>query len=587
MSFDRYGLSWPDGTSEATVELGAYRAAMDGFPTGREAWEHMYAAAGLLFPESVYKPHYWIARRMQCWCRSRFQTWIGPASCAKSTDAAMCVLLHWLSSPFDTTCVVCSTTVDMLEKRIFGELLRFYQSIPGAPGAYKKSETAVVLGDENSKNGIFGLAVLKGTEREALGNIIGLHNRHVVLVVDEMQATREAIVRASSNLGASGEFKFLGMGNPDSRLDPLGMYSEPKVGWTDPSIHPDMTDGWDTKWGRCEFFDGYLSPAVTDPAGEKKYPFLLSRRSIDEMGGQYGYDHPLFWSQRRGFFPPEGIGDGLFSGAFFNRFATMSELDGAWVRAPAAFAALDPAFSAGGDRCAYRSCLVGEVVLPEDAKVGRPAGKTEMRVLLGPPRVVKLAAGSGQPITNQIVGAGKELLEGERIPAARFGLDVTGTQGPLADAFDRELRSQVKRISFGGKPSDLPVSDANPQPASKVLGNRVTELWHNIHTVCSTGLVRGMDADTVDELCKRRFATLRPLTLETKKDMKKRLGKSPDFADVTAILLTLVRESGLLPLQSGLLAKSEEQQADEFAVLRELDKVEEAQYGGSVLTIAV
>lgn len=580
MPFTRYNLSWPDGTSDATVELGAYRAAFGGFPTGRGAWEHMYDAARLLFPPSVYKPHYWIARRMQCWCRTGFQTWIGPASCAKSTDAAMCVLLHWLSSPFDTTCVVCSTTVDMLEKRIFGELLRFYQSIPDAPGAYKKSETAIVLGDENSKNGIFGLAVLKGTEREALGNIIGLHNRHVVLIVDEMQATREAIVRASTNLGASGEFRFLGMGNPDSRLDPLGMYSEPKVGWQDPSIHPDLTDGWDTKWGRCEFFDGYLSPAVVEPGGERTYPFLLSKRAIDEMGGQYGYDHPLFWSQRRGFFPPEGVGDGLFSLAFFSRFAATSELDGVWVRPPVAFAALDPAFSTGGDRCAYRSCLVGDVVVP--------GGATEPRVLLGKPQVVKLEAGSGKPITNQIVGSGVKMLADEAVPPARFGLDTTGTQGPIADAFDREFKVGLcRRYSFGGKASDMPVSDANPKPASKELGNRVTELWHNVHTLCATGLVRGLDADTVDELCKRRFTSLKPLTLETKKEMKKRLGKSPDFADVTSILLTQVRESGLLPLRSGLLARSPEAQMVEDAVVKELDRLEAGGYSGSVLTLTL
>ena len=83
MPFEKYNLEWPDGTPDATVELGAYRAALSGYDTGAPAWRHMREAATLLFPPSVYKPHPWIDRRMKCWCASGFQTWIGPASCAK------------------------------------------------------------------------------------------------------------------------------------------------------------------------------------------------------------------------------------------------------------------------------------------------------------------------------------------------------------------------------------------------------------------------------------------------------------------------------------------------------------------------
>ena len=50
-----------------------------------------------------------------------------------------------------------------------------------------------------------------------------MHNEYVYLIVDEMQATREAAVIAWDNL-SSGlvEGGFLGLGNPMSKPDPLG-----------------------------------------------------------------------------------------------------------------------------------------------------------------------------------------------------------------------------------------------------------------------------------------------------------------------------------------------------------------------------
>ena len=532
-----YGVDWPAGTSAATMELGAYRLARDGFKTGKPAWRHMYDACGLLFPEDRYVRHPWVARRMQAFCEHPWQTWIGPGSTAKSTDAAMCILLHWLSAPSCTTCVVCSTTVTMLEKRIFGELIRYYSRIPDAPGTYRRSESAILLGDENSKNGIFGIAVLRGTVREALGNIIGLHNTYVGLIIDEMQATRRAAVEAATNLSSSGlEFVFLGMGNPESRHDPLGLYSEPKTGWGE--LHPDTCgDGWETKYGHCEFFDGYQCPAVVEPDGRRKYPFLLSKQAIDETREKYGPDSPQFWSQRRGFFPPEGLDRALFGEGFlaYNRCHEEPK----WASEPIPVAGIDPAFSSMGDRCIVVTGLAGNLIC-EDGKV-RPGF-----AFTGEPHSIKLDATSSEPLTYRLAADIARVLKLHNISSGGVGIDCTGSQGGLADILEKEHTGPgLHRVQFGGRATDLPAGMTGDEDeiGRNYYGNRVTELWHVLFRFCRAGLVRGVPPEMARELCERQLTEkLKPVTVEPKTRMKLRLGKSPDIADAGVCLASVVRE---------------------------------------------
>ena len=533
---NRYGMSWPDDASDVTMELGGYRLARDGFDTGKLAWEHMFDAAGILFPEDVYCRHPWVSRRMQIFCLHPWQTWIGPGSTAKSTDAAMCILLHWLSAPSETTCVVCSTTTAMLEKRIFGELVRYYSLIPNAPGEYRKSSTSIILGDENSKNGIFGIAVLKGTVREALGNMIGLHNTYVGLVIDEMQATRKAAVEAATNLSSSGkEFVFLGMGNPESRHDPLGRYSEPKDGWGD--LHPDTCgEGWITKYGWCEFFDGYQCPSVIEPNGREKYPFLLSSDAIQETIEKYGVDSPQFWSQRRGFFPPEGIDRSLFSeGLLAHHYCHMPAK---WETDPIPVAGLDPAFSAMGDRCAIQFGLAGRMLVgdPPDVKHG---------ILLTDTVVVKLELKSDLPLTFRIADSVIKECKARGVRPSGLGMDCTGAQSGLADLIEERWEPGLYRVQFGGKASVLPAGGVpgEGERGKDYYANRVTELWHVFFRFCRAGVVRGMGSELARELCSRQLMErLRPVQIEPKTIMKSRTGASPDLADAAVVLSALVRE---------------------------------------------
>ena len=527
----KYGIEFPNNTSSATIELGCYRIGgtenidpVNGLP----AWKHLYNAACILLPDNIYGKHYWVAKRFKAWCSHGFQTWIGPGAVAKSTDAGVIALLHWLSAPDRTTVIVCSTTKDMLEKRIFGEIVKYYKKIPNAPGEYKRSNYAITLGDENSKNGIFGIAILKGTVKEAMGNIVGIHYAYNVLIIDEMQATRAAAVEAVNNLSASGEeFKFLGMGNPESSLDPLGRYSIPVGGWE--TISPDTHDFWETRYGGCYFFDGYKSPAIVEPNGEKKYPYLLSQKEIDQAKIWYGEDSPQFWSQRRGFFPPEGIEKTVFSEALLANKGAYNK--SVWGTSYTPIAGLDPSFSTGGDRCVLYFARVGN-----DVSGLFVIEFTDMIV-------IKPKVSLHETITEQITTQVYDECHSRGVTADLLGVDCSGTQVSLADALQKRFGASPYRVQFGGKASDRNISILENVPGNKRYYNRVTELWYTLFQYVSFGQVKGMSSDLATELCSRRLGDkVFPVQIESKTVMKTRTNSSPDIADAAVIVAAVAKE---------------------------------------------
>ena len=57
------------------------------------------------------------------------------------------------------------------------------------------------------------------------------------------------------------------------------------------------------------------------------------------------------------------------------------------------------------------------------------------------------------------------------------------------------------------------------------------------------GQLKGINADLARELCSRKYSTMSggKLVVEPKKDMKARMGKSPDLADAACLMLDLCR----------------------------------------------
>ena len=554
-----FGKPWPEGINFADIHLYCYRHWDPFDPHLLPKHEHFITAIKLLWPEEFpggkkgFIWSEWSYRRAKAWCDYDYQTWWGPSSSGKSTDAAIFALAHWLSMPQGTTITVCSTGLEYLRKRIWREILRFHSMRRGLPGEPKKQPPAILYVDpskesaENTIDGIHGAAVPRGQSATEAGGMIGVHNDYNVLIVDEMQATDESVISAFDNLSTGKEAKFLGLGNPSTRTDPLGRASEPAKGWD--SINPTMEE-WRTKNGMCLFFDGLKSPAIKNP---EKYFFFLKQKDIDRMMKDPGPDSKRFWSQRRGFLPPEGLTDTIMTETFIDQFNMRDSIT--WADKWKLYAAFDPSFSSGGDKAVYVPFKVGTMT---DMNVG---------IEFQSPSNVQHAMSGDKALTYMILEEVMALLLRDNIPLERFGMDTTGSQRTLADVLEKEWNEKMKkqnpnhkyqsllRVDFAGGASDRMLSPSDPRLAKEKYSNRVTELWFQFRTYAQNGHIRGLWEDAIEQLTAREILpTVMKRgreTIETKDLYKQRTGgKSPDDADAAVIATEVVREiAGIEPEQ--------------------------------------
>lgn len=556
-SFWKYDIEWDAGISDLQIELWCYRNNHTPEMGGLGKAEHMKRAIKARYPDEFYRWHYWVDRRIESFCKHDYQTWWGPSSVAKSTDAGMIIHTHWLADPINTTVIVCSTTKDSLEKRIWKEIVKFHEyDAESIYGVYKKSDHAIMLPQEQGGttiSGIFGVAILKGTLKEALGNLHGIHNRFNCLVIDEMQATRLAAVDAFDNLSTGEEAKFLGMGNPESRLDPLGRESEPSAGWDSIDI---THEEWKTRGGVTLFFDGLKSPAVIEPDGEKKYPFLLNKKQIDRLKQKRGEDSPQFWSQRRGFLPPEGLRQTVISESFIQKFHMMDPA--MWQYGFDICAGLDPAFSNGGARAILAPAIYG---MMEHGVIG---------VAFLDPLEINLKIKKGEPLEYSLAHDVIAHCKSLGVEPHALGVDITGQQSALAAIIEKEWRAGLYRVNFGGAPSDLLVSKEDPRPAKQVYKNRITELYFNVREFGQGGQIRGLSVDAAKEFSEREtLEKLNPICVEPKPVMISRTGLSPDVADACCVVIAMLRERfGLHPTG---LEIPEDDHSDDDEFFREMD----------------
>jgi hypothetical protein len=514
----------------------------------------MRNAIELMFPEkfTVQTPEATYDRRGYIWdkwsdrsCKSfcgqdpknlrQFQTWWGPAASGKSTRGAIFGLMMWLASPMDTTVLVLSTTRDALEHRIWREVVKFYKMRENEfPGALVPSKTAIYFDKKgDTLSGIHGVAVQKGTIQDSLGNLIGRHNTNMIIILDEMQSMREAVLEAWDNWSVAPNALFLGMGNPMSKLDLLGSVSMPVGGWSKLTTEKEE---WRTKRGVTLFFDGLKSPGVDDPV---KHPYLLCQHHIDAMMEDPGPDHPRFWTMRRGFLPPDGLIWSVLTEQMIGQYHVQDDV--IWESAPVRVCGCDPAYSSGGDKCILQPALVGRMA---NGAIG---------IAFSEPITVNLVAEVGKSMLDTLTSDIAKHLISLNCPITNFGMDTTGNQWILADAIEDKMnQTGIRRVSFTGGASKDPISLQDPRPASELYSNKVTELWGRFGTYVKNDMIRGLPQETAKQFCIRIIdfdkGNKRRVTIESKKLLKERLGFSPDEADAAVVLVDVVRTVlGILP----------------------------------------
>lgn len=476
----------------------------------------------------------------------RYVSWVGCGSASKTFCAGLfsCAwfMFDQFRQKFETSITLTSTSKGIIAQRVWPVIQKCYHEAKDEDGAKlkwghlvdSKKMVQAVKGDE--KHSICALAVEPGDLQASLDKIKGRHTPRMMVVVDEANSTPQAIFECFPNMLTSvTELIVVVIGNAGSRLDPHGRCCEPKRGWKSISIEDDQ---WETKgveqWGIgpgvCLHFDGARSPNVIAGRTEHKYIYSFERwQQVLRMGDEYR-NTLQHWSQDRGFWPPDGLQTTVFTEALVMSHDGMGHFD--WIDQPKPCAAMDTAF--GGDDCVYIPGLLGLVRGPK------------LALQVGTPVLVPFNPESSDSIDYQIARWFIERCKKEGVAPELAGIDATGI-GRGVYALAQQLWSmRVLAVEFGGAASDLPASSTDPRDSKEIYANRVTELWYVAREMLSSGQLKGLSEQAVKEFCSRVYEFVsRRYIVEPKREMKIRLGYSPDYADGVAILCDVARRNGL------------------------------------------
>lgn len=505
--------------------------------------------------------HRWSERRLKAICDYRWVTWLGPASSTKSTDAGVFGLEYWLQAPDRTAVVVCSTTMKLLRMRIWSEIARHHAMLPagmGNVGELIDSKTLIRWRQGDDKHGIFGMAVEEGPVDEVVNNLIGFHTQRVLLILDEMQGVREAIMKATFNMSTNAVFSFIGMGNPDSLMNPLGRESEPVDGWD--SVVRAETEEWETHGGPtkgrglCQFFNGLKSPADDSPEERKRLSFMINTELVEGIlkGCRGNTNAPEYWQMAIGWPPPMGLESTLLDEATLTTFKCTARP--VWTDGFVESAALDPAFN-GGDKAILQFLRRGKY---------RDDQGERWQIAFGDWMEIPIDADSTRPIDHQIVDRVRVECEKRKIPPSEVACDASGRGGGLVSLFYTEW-GRIVAVESGGAPSDLPINEQG-KTAREAYDNRSSELCFSLREMAMANGIRGLGEDAAKQACARRtFYRNGKWCVEPKtgskgrtdekgrpvKGYKQRMGHSPDHMDACNIGVEHCRQKGVIPSLTG------------------------------------
>lgn len=541
----KYGAWWKPTMNALEIELWCFRLGKTKVPGSLGSPEHFWNVVDMLWGPTNRKKRFlrtpWADRMTEVACgelakEKGYMAVAGAASTGKSEWAAVFAIVNWLASPSKTMVLVTSTSLKDARRRVWGAIRDYFQAMPGRPPGKLVDSAGLIRTDFGTKQtqssdraGIALIAAEKSKDKEAYAKLIGFKNDRVFLIADELPELGESVIGAAfSNLSANPKFFMCGLGNPNSYYDAFGILAKPKDGWASINLESEF---WETERGVCLRLDGAKSPNII--AGKTIYPWLMTESFYEQQKETLGENSKAFYRMVRGFWSLTGAADGVYSEADIIKFKADSPV--VWIRPPVLLAALDPAFTNGGDRSALYFAKYGE------SNEGLTTICFDHVEFLNEDMTDKAT-----PRSFQIVKQFRERCEAFGVLPENACFDTTGAGRPFGDIVAREWSPKVVRIDFSGKASESPASVSDATPASERYANRVSEIWFGAKELMRCGQIRGVTTTLAKELCARLYSTEKSgsmrLRVEAKPDMKMRIGKSPDEADAALMLVALAKE---------------------------------------------
>jgi len=553
----KYSLYWPWSKNALDLEFDMVRNGgrwkmRNGEMAGNGTFFHFKQAMHILWPEIIF--HDWADRQIRCYLDYRIIGQLGPASTGKTFLPSACVLLDYYMYPECTTCLVTSTTRESLEMRVLGEVKKLHrlarQRYSWIPGNLIEGRQRIVTDDRSIaaegrdfRSGLVGVATKRGDSYQGLSEFLGIKNKRVRMIADELSLLPRQFVDAIANLNKNTDFKCVGSGNPKDTTDALGVLCEPAAhlgGWDGGIDQTGGTKEWEIRFPRgvCIQLVGTDSPNLDGKLGIP----LITQQQIDEDISFYGQDSLQFSMMDLGRMPRGQSNRRVITRQMCHKFHAME--DPVWKddnRTRIGF--LDPAYSGmGGDRTVFGEIQFGAESTPTDSQPSLSAIVTQKITDKSNPQILAIIDTLVVPVTgkdelpeDQIAMFVKAECERRNISPENFFFDSTG-RGSLMGAFARLWSPNVQGIEFGGKPSERKVSADIDVEASRYYSNLVTELWMNSRYLIEAGQCRGMTEELMMEGCMREWGYVglgagSRIKVEKKEDMKKRAGRSPDLFD--------------------------------------------------------
>jgi hypothetical protein len=562
--FKKYNMWFSPYATPLKIELdmitqGGTWTKSDGETAGNGLYYHYRRFQEIAWPEKIWEKgpfkNYWAEKCLEVYLNYKYIGACGCASSGKSDSFGGNVLTDWYAHSSYTTVLVSSTDLKSLELRIWGMIKKYHRSVKSEhnwiPGYLIEGKQMLTLNPKDEagegrdfKNGIIAVATRKGNTYVGIQSLIGIHNKRVRILADELQLMPRAFLDSASNLSKCEDFKLVGLGNPSETTNAHGFLCEPSVemgGWEGGADQMPGTKTWPTRFpnGICIQLPGNDSPNMAAPPGEPPpFPFLITREHIADEAKIWGVDdwhHQMFVDAKM----PRGQGSRRVltrqACLKFKAFESPNWRDSRRTR----IAFLDAAYrGVGGDRCVFGELQFGYEVEPlsPEALVSTMISQSPMSergrqiIALIDLMIVPIDSTPGSDqAEDQIVKFVMEQCVGRGIVPGNFFYDA-GMRTSLVTAFSRLWDVNVNSIDCGGKPSEKPVSAEITTPCRDYYSKFVTELWFSVRYAVEAGQFRGMTEEACTEFCQREWKMVsgNRIEIESKDDMRQKSGRSPD-----------------------------------------------------------
>ena len=566
-TMELYGSLWetqdPVRVEYECIRLGGTWKSSTGEPRGMGLPYHIIQFSRYVWP--WFKWHRWATDLiLPELCRPHHRVAIyGPSNSGKSSLTALVYLVRYFAHPENTLVLVSSTTRDELDLRIWGEMKMFFAEAKDQhdwlPGYMTNSKQMISTDGKDSE---FGRDVRKGVVGRPcrVGNkwligsgmspFVGIKADNIFLAFDEAGLMPPDSLKVLVNLTANPSCCSAILGNLGDLETPVGQAAEPEHGW-DSLMDSDKSRVYPTRWygGSAVQLIGADSPNLDYPEGSEPYdPPLIGRRYLKQCAQDYGLDTPLYNMFAAGKIPRGTMENRVITKQVCERHGAFEPI--IWGHRPLKkLYAMDLSYTTEhGDRTVGRPFAFG----PDNEGQMRMAPLEDQLIYTPNDR----AMGS---IEEQL--AAQCMAECKRldIEPSHVFFDGTGRSSFTA-ALMRLWSVEVVSVEFGGSATARPNfigrkyhedmdyrrKKGDLLPCSEVFGKMVTELWFAFRALVEADQCRGLDDATVKELSMRLWnLTMRnKIDVEPKKEMKLRIGRSPDLADMICVAVEGARRLG-------------------------------------------